>query len=126
MTRMEHHVIVVGAGSIGHRHIRCFLATQRTAVSFIEPRDEIRQEIAALYPETLSFASLDEVSDWNRFNAAVIATTAPQHLTHASAMLERGLHVLIEKPLAVELKEAEAFLATAGEQPKVVAVLYLY
>lgn len=124
--QMDHHAIVVGAGSIGHRHIRCFLATKRTAVSFVEPRDEIRQEIASLYPETLSFASLDEVSGWNRFNAAVIATTAPQHLTHSAQMLDRGLNVLIEKPLAVDLKEAEAFLATAEQQPKVVAVAYVY
>ncbi len=126
MNQMDHHVIVVGAGSIGHRHIRCFLETKRAAVSFVEPRDEIRREIAALYPGTLSFASLAEVSDWSRFNAAVIATTAPQHLTHASEMLERGLSVLIEKPLAIDLKEAEAFLATAEAQPKIVAVAYVY
>ncbi len=126
MSQMNHHVIVVGAGSIGHRHIRCFLGTKRTAVSFIEPRKEIRQEIESLYPEVNSFASLDEVVDWNHYNAAVIATTAPQHLPHASAMLNRGLDVLIEKPLAIDLSEAEAFLATAEEQDKVVAVAYVY
>lgn len=126
MKQLDHHVIVVGAGSIGHRHIRCFLETKRTAVSFVEPRDEIRREIVSLYPGVLSFASLDEVSDWNRFNAAVIATTAPQHLTHAALMLERGLDVLIEKPLAIDLEEAEAFLAAAEKQSKVVAVAYVY
>lgn len=123
---MDHHVLVVGAGSIGHRHIRCFLETERTAVSFVEPREEIRREIASLYPNTLSFAALEEVSDWSRLNAAVIATTAPQHLTHAAMMLQRGLHVLIEKPLAVDLAEAEAFLTTAQAQPKVVGVAYVY
>ena len=99
MKQIGHHVVVVGAGSIGHRHIRCFLETQRSKVSFVEPREEIRREIAGLHPESPSFASLEEVSDWNRFNAAVIATTAPQHLTHAAMMLERGLNLLIEKPL---------------------------
>lgn len=126
MKPMDHHVLVVGAGSIGHRHIRCFLETKRTAVSLVEPRDEIRQEIVSLYPGTIAFASLDEVPDWKRFNAAVIATTAPQHLPHAAEMLERGLDVLIEKPLAVDLKQAEAFLTTAEKQSKVVAVAYVY
>ncbi len=126
MKQLDHHVIVVGAGSIGHRHIRCFSATQRTAVSFVEPRDEIRREIASLFPDALSFASLDEVTDWKRFDAAVIATTAPQHLPHAAMLLKHGLHVLIEKPLAIDLKEAESFLATAEKQTKVVAVAYVY
>lgn len=126
MTQMEHHVIVIGAGSIGHRHIRCFLETKRTAVSCVEPREAIRREMESLYPEVRAFASLDEVSDWEKFNAAVIATTAPQHLTHATMMIERGLNVLIEKPLAVDLEEAEEFFATAQRQAKVVAVAYVY
>ncbi|MFG0260839.1 MAG: Gfo/Idh/MocA family protein [Novipirellula sp. JB048] len=126
MNPVPHHVIVIGAGSIGHRHIRCFRETQRTAVSFIEPRQEVRREIESLYPEVRSFASLDEVSQWNQFDAAVIATTAPQHLTHAAAMLARGLNVLIEKPLAVDLAEAEAFLPMANEAGKIVAVAYVY
>ncbi|TWU25427.1 1,5-anhydro-D-fructose reductase [Novipirellula galeiformis] len=126
MTQMKHHVIVIGAGSIGHRHIRCFGDTKRTAVSFVEPREEIRREIESLYPNVRSFASLDEISDWDQFDAAVIATTAPQHLTHAQAMLERGINVLIEKPLAVDVAEAEAFSRTAEAHGKVIAVAYVY
>lgn len=126
MQKLNHHVLVVGAGSIGHRHIRCFLETGRAAVSFVEPHEAIRSEIESLYPGARSFASLDDVSDWDSFNAAVIATTAPQHLTHASAVLERGLAVLIEKPLAVDLKEAEAFQAAMTTQSPLVAVAYVY
>jgi siroheme synthase (precorrin-2 oxidase/ferrochelatase) len=32
-------ILIVGAGSIGERHIRCFLATERAEVQFVEPRD---------------------------------------------------------------------------------------
>ena len=35
------HTLIVGAGSIGERHIRCFLATGRVAVSFVEPKEAL-------------------------------------------------------------------------------------
>ena len=36
-------VMIVGAGSIGERHVRCFLATGRAAVCFAEPREDLRK-----------------------------------------------------------------------------------
>lgn len=126
MPLAPHHVLVVGAGSIGHRHIRCFHGTGRTAVSFVEPRAETRHEIEGLYPGVRSFGSLEEITDWSGFDAAVIATMAPLHIPQARQLLERNLHLLIEKPLAVDLAEAEAFAAAVEKTDKVIAVAYVY
>jgi len=126
MPQSAHHVLVVGAGSIGHRHIRCFLATGRTAVSFVEPRPEIRRQLQSLYAGVDSFATLEDVPDDVPINAAVIATPAPAHLSQATSLLKRGLHLLIEKPLAIDLVEAERFLSLAQTSDKIVAVAYVY
>ena len=39
-----HQTLIIGAGSIGERHLRCFLATGRVQAAFVEPRDELRTE----------------------------------------------------------------------------------
>ena len=48
----RHRVLIVGAGSIGERHIRCFLATGRADVSFVEVQQDVRKQVAARYPES--------------------------------------------------------------------------
>ena len=42
---MRHRVLIVGVGSIGERHLRCFQATGRAEVSFVEINDELRQRV---------------------------------------------------------------------------------
>jgi len=124
MARPRHHVLVVGAGSIGERHIRCFLATGRAAVSFVEVRAELRNEIAQRYPQARSYANLEEAM--GGATVAVIATPAPLHVPQATALLQRGLHVLIEKPLAVTLAGVDALIALAHEKRGIVGVAYVY
>ena len=42
---MSHRVLIVGVGSIGERHLRCFRATGRAEVSFVEINDELRRSV---------------------------------------------------------------------------------
>ena len=57
-TSPAHRVLVVGAGSIGERHLRCFLATGRARASFVEVNGELRTTIAGRYPQAKAFASI--------------------------------------------------------------------
>ena len=52
---LPHHVLVIGAGSIGERHVRCFLATERARVSFAEVNAELRATIAARYATAAAY-----------------------------------------------------------------------
>src|SRR4051812_15681041 len=97
-----HHVVVIGAGSIGERHIRCFLATGRARVSFVETVAERRDDVAKRYPAATAIASVDEVLSGGA-TATVIATPAPTHVPLATKLIDAGLNVLIEKPLAVSM-----------------------
>lgn len=125
MSSKPHHVLVIGCGSIGERHVRTFLGTGRTRVTACEPRAEIRSRIATTY-------DIAAVADWREFDpdeqisAVVIATPAPLHVEMAISMLARSRHVLIEKPLALDLGGTTALLAARDRSGKFAAVAYVH
>lgn len=124
-TTPRQRVLVIGTGSIGERHLRCFLATGRADVSFVEVNDARRAEIAARYPSAVAFTDLDAAIA-RGCDAAVIATPAPLHVSMATRLVHAGIHVLIEKPLAVTLDGVDELLATIRARRVVAAVAYVY
>src|SRR6476660_3799798 len=58
-----------------------------------------------------SFASLDALLDV--VDAVSVVVPTPAHYAVAAPALERGLHVLVEKPIAATIEEADALLAIA-------------
>lgn len=120
-----HRVLVVGVGSIGERHLRCFLGTGRCAVSFVEVNAELRRSVAERYPTAVAHADLDaaltELPD-----SAVIATPAPLHVALATRLTEAGVHVLIEKPLSTSLLGIDRLRQVVQQRRTVAAVAYVY
>ena len=95
-----HRLLVVGGGSIGERHVRCFLGTGRAAVSVCEPRDEQRAFLQRSYGLTAAYPDFESV-DLSAFDAGVICVPAHLHIPCARRMADAGLHVLTEKPLSL-------------------------
>lgn len=124
MANEMHKVLVVGAGSIGERHIRCFLATGRCEVSFVEVNETLRQTIASRYP-ACGFATLDE-GIANRPNSAVIATPAQLHVEMATKLASEGLHLLIEKPLSTSEAGIAHLISLVRERNLFAGVAYVY
>lgn len=107
---------VIGAGGLGYHHIRILrdLAQAdpgRVQFSgFVESRAERAAQVATelgvrAYPDVQ--ALVEDV------DALTVAVPTPAHFAVASAALERGKHVLIEKPLAATLEEADQLLDIA-------------
>lgn len=119
------HVLVVGGGSIGERHVRCFQATGRVDVSLCELDDERCRSIAERYGLSRSFTSW-EAALAEKPIAAVIATPAHLHVRMARQAVAQGCHVLIEKPLAVTLDGVAELAAAVQRGPARVAVAYVY
>jgi predicted dehydrogenase len=125
-TSPKHRVLVVGGGSIGERHLRCFLQTDRCVVSLCDPRPERREQLRKDYPLTQGFASLDEALAQQEWDAAVIATPAPLHVPQALALVERGASVLIEKPLSTSPERVDELQRLAEERGVVAGVAYVF
>jgi predicted dehydrogenase len=121
----RHRVLVIGGGSIGERHARCFVRTGRADVLLCEPRSEVRERIQATYGLSASFASLDEAMR-QPFDAAVICSPAHLHIAMARQLVARRIATLIEKPLGVNLDGAFELVTEAAASGTVMAVAYIY
>lgn len=101
---------VIGAGSIGRRHIEVASASPAIRLtSVVEPQAETRAELGQGGLPVV--ATLDEVPKDTR--ACVIATPTPDHMPSALAALSRGWAVLVEKPFADTLDNARSMMAAA-------------
>src|SRR5688572_14526750 len=94
-------ILVIGVGSIGERHVRCFQRTCRASVSIVETNPELRHSVQSRYGIEAAFDSLDAALA-NSFDAAVICTPANLHVPQAIQCARRGIHLLIEKPLSID------------------------
>jgi len=118
-------VLVIGAGSIGERHIRCFLATERVDVAICEPNITVRQAMQGRYGVAQSFGSIVD-SLASQFDLAVVATPAQFHVLQAQLLVEQGIHVLVEKPLSLNLNGIKELENTAASRGVSAGVAYPY
>lgn len=112
-------ILVVGGGSAGTRHAGN-LAKLGARVSVAEPRADRRETAATV------FSSLEEALAAAEFDGAVIATPTALHVEQALAALRHGMPVLLEKPVAPTLVEAERLAAEADTLAVPVLLGYTY
>lgn len=106
---LKTRVLIIGVGSIGERHLRCFLSTGRADVSICEINEDLRRDVAERYCVDARFADLVEAIAANP-DAAVICAPAHLHVPMALQLVEAGIHPLIEKPLSVDLDDVDRLI----------------
>lgn len=102
---------VIGAGALGYHHVR--LLRDIEGGSFVGFYDARPERVAQVTSElgVQGFDSVDALVD--ACDALTIAVPTPAHYEVAKGALEKGRHLLIEKPLAASLAEADELLAIA-------------
>jgi len=119
-------VAVVGAGAWGINHVRTFArAPGAELVMVCEPEEASRARAQALAPRARMTARLGDALEAPDVDAVVLATPAVRHADHARAALRAGKHVLVEKPLAMRVADAESVLAAAREADRILMVGHL-
>ena len=110
---------VIGVGSLGFHHAR--ILREVANVEMVGVYDASPERLAAVSQELglRAFASRDELL-WS-VDAAVIAVPTTAHAEVALAALETGTHLLIEKPIAPTLEEADRIVEKAADRGLVVA-----
>ena len=99
-------VAVVGAGHFGKHHVRILSGMEDVdLVAVCDADAALAGERAEAYGTT-AVSSPEELPD--DLDAAVVAVPTESHLAVAEPLLRRGVAVLVEKPLARDLSEAEA------------------
>mgnify|MGYP001281099817 CR=1 FL=1 len=105
-------IAVVGAGSIGREHVRRIVGSSSCELASITDSTESTAALADDLGVT-HYASLAELLANDRPDGVVIATPNQLHVEHATACIEAGLPILLEKPVADSAARAEQLLAVA-------------
>ncbi len=111
---------VVGVGHFGRHHAR--LAADLPGVDFVAAVDLVEDRAQAAVQGTRARALSDARELLGAVEAVVVAVPTADHLVVARPFLERGIHVLVEKPLAATLDEADAIVRLAAESRARLAV----
>ncbi len=119
---------IIGIGNMGSEHCRMILEGKCPEVELCAAADlrEARREWAGkTLPESVRvFADGRELIGSGLCEAVLIATPHFQHEPLTVAALEGGLHVLCEKPAAVQADRAERMIRTAEETGKTLAFMF--
>ncbi len=112
-------VAVIGVGHFGRNHARIFSGMPDVElVAVADPDEERAKTIADLYG-CRAVRSHEEIGD---VDAATIAVPTVHHADVACWFLERGVPVLVEKPLAETMEAAQRIVTTAKENGTFVGV----
>ena len=105
-------VAVIGAGAFGKNHLRVYRELEEAGlgaalVAAVEPDAARSAETAGRYTIPV-FASVDDLLRADlKLNAATVAVPTVHHHAVASVLLDGGLDLLVEKPLAATLAQAD-------------------
>ncbi len=115
---------VIGAGHWGKNHLRNFAALGALA-AFADADAATVSGLAATYPNAKTFVGGEKLIDSGIVKAVVIASPAVTHGALARRALEAGLHVFVEKPLCLDVAEAESLRDLANRNGRVLMVGHL-
>ena len=120
MTDTSLRLAVVGAGHVGRHHAR--LLASMPGVELVAAADLIAERARAAVENTGAEAVEDYRVLIGRVDAVVVAVPTGAHLAVARDFLERGIHVLVEKPIAASVEEADAMVRLAAASGATLAV----
>ena len=114
---------VIGVGYLGRFHAQKYAALPACElVAVVDANATNRDAVAA---ETRCRAVADYRDILGEVDAVSIATPTPLHYPIARECLERGIHVLVEKPITTTLEEARSLVETAAKAGRVLQVGHL-
>ena len=113
-------VAVVGVGHLGKHHARILASLPGVELTAVVDTNQARAEEVAAANGTR--ALMRATSLIGKVDAVSIAVPTEQHLAVALPFLEAGTSVLVEKPMARSLEEADLMIAAAAKSGAVLAV----
>jgi 2-desacetyl-2-hydroxyethyl bacteriochlorophyllide A dehydrogenase len=117
---------VIGCGDIGFSNARAIAAAANAEVALCHDQTPALAAAAAARHGGEVAASLEEALDRTRVDAVFLSVPHDLHAPLAIRAAEAGLHVVVEKPLAVDLPAAEEIAAAATEAGVALSVCFSY
>jgi UDP-N-acetylglucosamine 3-dehydrogenase len=107
---------VIGAGSIGQHHARVYRSLDGVQLAGVVDPDPHAARTVASRNNVPAFSSLDELFAAGKIDFASVAAPTSLHFEIGMALIERGVAVLMEKPLASTVSQGEQLVKAARER----------
>ena len=111
---------VIGVGSLGQHHARVYSEMEAVELVGVFDVDAKRAAEIARKCRCRAFAGVDDLAA--SVEAASLAVPTDHHFALGSQLMQAGLHLLVEKPIAATTQEAEALVALAREKDIILQV----
>jgi predicted dehydrogenase len=116
-------IAVIGAGAFGRNHLRVIHQSEHAQLAGVLDIDKPRAEAAASAHGCSVFSTIEELA--GQADAAVVATPTITHSEIGCRLIELGLDVLIEKPIADHPAAARELVEAAARHGKILQVGHL-
>ncbi len=122
-TTTKTRVAVIGVGDFGRNHARVYRTLEDCELVGVV--DTNRDRAAAVASEFGTQAFSDYAQLVGRVDAVSVAVPTVEHARIGCALMEHGIDVLVEKPIASSLADADALLACANAHQRILQVGHL-
>ena len=123
MSENRKRLAVIGAGSFGRNHLRVLRQLESVNLVAVCDTDAARAADAGAQFGCQSVTDLADLK--GKVDGAVIATPTSAHVETALHMMEYGVDVLVEKPIAPDVASAQRLVEAAERQGRVLQVGHL-
>jgi len=113
-------VALVGCGEFGRNHARVYREVESAQLAGVFDTDPARAAVFAQEFQTKTFSCLQEMQ--GQVDAASVAVPTVAHAEAGCRLMELGIDVLVEKPMAKDLSGADALLASAKRYARILQV----
>jgi predicted dehydrogenase len=120
---MSVRVAVIGAGSFGRNHLRVLRNLEGANLAAVVDNDPARAGEAATRFECEALPDVGALA--GKVDAAIVATPTVTHSDIGCALLESGIDVLVEKPIAKDLPSASRLVDSAARHGRILQVGHL-
>lgn len=116
-------VAIIGPGKGAELHARALAEMSDARLVAVWGRSAQRAEAFAARFGADAFADFDALVSRARAEVAIVSTPHPLHAEHAIGAANAGLHVLVEKPMAVRVEDCDRMIAAAADRRVRLAVV---
>ena len=117
MSKNKIRVGLLAYGAIGHEHNQAVQNTAGLELSAVCDSNPERVEAALqLAPEATAFSDASEMLDSGLLDLVVISTPPNSHFHWAKESLLRGIHVVLEKPMALTAEQCDELISLASDK----------
>lgn len=123
MSNQNVRVGLLAYGAIGDEHNRAVQSTPRMTLNAVcDTNPERLQAALAVAPNATTFSDATQMLDSGEIDLVVVSTPPNSHYFWAKEALTRGIHVVLEKPMALTTDECDELMALASRSQLLLVV----